>query len=300
MSTKPKASPPGLSIPKGNSREMNSRQNSYTSSVQDFVDMPSRIATDNEFSQQDLFTMSPSLDGASGFGSMGQWPFNDGMMLPSELCSTSDCTDGSFDSRSIPTTEYDASDVQLMDFTTLPHPAFPGPMGNIHSSDQTSGPELSSQLSDPARSPQGGFATTQAYQPSTSALAFPFENESKPQSGTNSSRGHSRAAPRSNSNSAESLVGWNHGTLGPNDIQNAGVAQVSQIFSLPASPPHTEGGESRGSSSGSQTAYQSSFVPTEDAMFESLPDSALSNPGFSLGEPFYPLTPPLSSQDKNR
>lgn len=78
---------------------------------------------------------------------------------------------------------------------------------------------------------------------------------------------------------------------------------MSNIFNtLPASPPHTEGGsEARGTSSGSQTAYQSSFVPSEDAMFDSLPDSAsLSNQNFSLGEPYYPLTPPLCDQDQSR
>lgn len=235
MPSKPNTSPPRLSIPNS------------SKSHPEFMDMPSRISQEDY--SQDMFSVSPTMDSSNGFSTMPNWSLHDAMLVSSDVSSVSECTEESFDTKSLHTTEYDAPD-QMLAFSSLSSQMFPGQLSEGHS-------------------PQ---VYAQGYQ-------FPYE-ETKHFSTP-------REEPESVGFAQESF-GWN---MPVNDV---GHVAPSMFNPLPATPPHTDGNDMK--SNGSQASYPSSYIAPEDAMF----DSSISTQPFTLGEPLYPLTPPLREQDPNR
>lgn len=69
---------------------------------------------------------------------------------------------------------------------------------------------------------------------------------------------------------------------------------------MPVSPPLTEASNDISvTSSCSHTGYPS-FMTHEDAMLKDVTATPLTSHGINLGDPLFPLTPPLSEQDPNR
>jgi hypothetical protein len=277
MPSKPKSSPPRLSIPKNASQGVKSHR-----SGQDFS-MQSRVAQESEYAHQDTFTMSPTMDAHNGFNSMSHWALNDTMFLNSDMSSVSECTEASFDTKSLPPTDYDTSEAQLLAYSSASTPYFQGTTGHTHSSDQTS----LSELSRAPNSPEAPFSNPQGF---AAPLAYSFDPESK----------HPRRESNCPADEFDESYPWSHGSIAPHDLSSAGVTHMSAIFNaLPATPPHSEGAEISASSACTQPGFPS-YIPSDDGMFVDGADASISVQPFTLGEPYYPLTPPLTEQDPNR
>ncbi|KAL1960633.1 hypothetical protein VTO42DRAFT_7212 [Malbranchea cinnamomea] len=260
MSTNSKSSPPRLSIPK-------TTVPGVKSISADFLDMPSRISQDAEYSQ-DMFSVSPTMDSSNGFSSLPNWS----LMMNSDISSASECTEESFDTKSLHTADYDSADYPF----SLSQPMFHGSTGH----DQT---PLS--VSEAGHSPQ----VTSYSQPHGYQMGFPFDTEAKHFPGGNNNQG---------SEDRDSMgfdSQWGQMPVVQNDLPG-GMAQMSMFNPLPATPPHTDGSDVPMKSTSQASYPSSSYIAPEDAMF----DPSLPTQPFSLGEPIYPLTPPLRDLDPNR
>lgn len=100
MPSKPKSSPPRLSIP------------ATATAHPEF--MASRMQDDYS---QDLFSGSPTMDSSNGFSSMPNWSLNDAMLMGSDVSSSEGSVEDSFDSKSLHT-DYA--------FSSLSNQMFPG------------------------------------------------------------------------------------------------------------------------------------------------------------------------------
>jgi hypothetical protein len=208
---------------------------------------------------------------------------NDAMFLNSDMSSVSECTEASFDTKSLPPTDYDASEAQLLAYSSASTPYFQGATGHTNSSDQTS----LSELSRAPNSPEAPFSNPQGF---AAPLAYAFGPESK----------HHRRESNCPADEFDESYPWSHGSIAPHDLSSAGVTHMSAIFNaLPATPPHSEGTEIPASSTCTQPGY-TSYISSDDGMFVDSADASLSVQPFTLGEPYYPLTPPLTEQDPNR
>ncbi|WEW59112.1 hypothetical protein PRK78_004581 [Emydomyces testavorans] len=295
MTSKIKTGPLRLSIPKTNSKATESQLPSRReSSGQDFLDN-SRAIPDDDYSQ-DNFSLSPTFHGHNAFNDLSQWAFNDAVLLSSDISSTSEATEESFDTRSIPAGDYEISDTQMMPFSCSP-PLFSKPDGSMDQSLPELGqiPGLSASQDS---SPLLCYSHPQGYQV-YSSVNLPFENDTMHDTtGMNDgkSMGLNMSSQRTVKPEAFGQLAW-ESLAG--DISAASNIAPNHLNRLPATPPLTDAGQDMSATSTCSQNY--AFHNQDGSPFVDLSDtSSLSTQNFSIGEPFYPLTPPLTEQDPNR
>ncbi|EEP75361.1 predicted protein [Uncinocarpus reesii 1704] len=296
MTSKAKTGPLRLSIPKTSSKSTKSQLPSRNnSSSHDFMDI-SRTLPDDDYTQ-DAFSLSPTFHGHTGFNDFGHWAFNDGVLLSSDISSTSEATEESFDTRSIQAGDYDMSDTQMLPFSSCSPPLFPKADGSVDQSlpELSQIPGLSSSQDS---SPQLCFSNPQGYQ-NFSTLTFPFDNETMHRaSGINDGKsvGLNMASQRMIKSEPFAQVSWDPLASEVNGVPNVTLSG-SRMNRLPATPP--EGNQDLSATSACTQTY--TFPGQDGSSYLDVSDtSSLSTQNFSIGEPFYPLTPPLTEQDPNR
>ncbi|KMU75860.1 hypothetical protein CISG_05257 [Coccidioides immitis RMSCC 3703] len=280
MASKAKTGPLRLSIPKPSSKSTKSQlPPTQNSTSHDFLDI-SRTIPDDDYSQ-DAFSLSPTFNGQSGFNDLSQWAFNDAVLLSSDISSTSEATEESFDTRSIQAGDYDDAD------------------GSMDQSLSEFG-QLSGISSSQDSSPQLCFRNPQGYQ-DFNALGFSFDNDAMHHAtGMNDVKpmGLSVAPQRMVKSETFGQVPWDSISGDINAASNVTLSG-SRINRLPATPPLTEASQDMSVTSACTQTY--TFPNQDGSQFVDLSDtSSLSNQNFSIGAPFHPLTPPLTELDPNR
>lgn len=210
------------------------------------------------------------------------------------MSSTSEATEESFDTRSISAAEFDVSDPSILPFSSFSPPLF---SRNAGSMDQTI-PELShADLADSHNSPQLCFSDPQGYPTFPSLLGFPYDTESSrlPTMQSCDSKPTMMGLNAQTMTDSEALAGqdsWGNSSTG---LPNASLDHHGNQFArLPATPPLSEASQDIPITTPCPQSYS---VYREAAFVET---TTLPSQTFSIGEPFYPLTPPLSEQDPNR
>ncbi|KMO99917.1 hypothetical protein CIRG_00060 [Coccidioides immitis RMSCC 2394] len=298
MASKAKTGPLRLSIPKPSSKSTKSQlPPTQNSTSHDFLDI-SRTIPDDDYSQ-DAFSLSPTFNGQSGFNDLSQWAFNDAVLLSSDISSTSEATEESFDTRSIQAGDYDMSDAQMLPFSSCSPTLFPKADGSMDQSLSEFG-QLSGISSSQDSSPQLCFRNPQGYQ-DFNALGFSFDNDAMHHAtGMNDVKpmGLSVAPQRMVKSETFGQVPWDSISGDINAASNVTLSG-SRINRLPATPPLTEASQDMSVTSACTQTY--TFPNQDGSQFVDLSDtSSLSNQNFSIGAPFHPLTPPLTELDPNR
>ncbi|KAI2224395.1 hypothetical protein LOZ12_005687 [Ophidiomyces ophidiicola] len=286
-----------LSIPTTASSTKVQIPSRLNSATHDCMDLSSTVP-DDDYSQDTAFSLSPTFHSQSGFSEMTHWGFND--VLSSDISSTSEATEESFDTRSIQADDYEISDAQMLPFSSCSPPLFPSADG---SADQSI-PELGHLpgLSDSQENAQLCLTHPQAYR-TFSTLNLSFENDAINNSvelGDRKSLGLGISPQHMIKPEA-----FTQGTWGSISGDVSGTANLdmsgplNHVNQLPATPPLTEPNRDFSGNSSCSQGYP--FTGQDECQFVDFSDtSSLSTQNFSIGEPFYPLTPPLVEQDPNR
>lgn len=299
MSSKTRTSRPRLSIPKNSSKSMKPQTSRPTTSAHDFMDI-SRTIRGDDYSPQDEFSLSPGIHAQNGFNDLSHWSLHDNVLMSSDLSSTSEATEESFDTRSMSAAEFDVSDPNMLPFSSFSPPLFSRTTGSM----EQSIPELShADLTDSHNSPQLCFSDPQGYQAFPSLLNFSYDTESSRVSSIQNCDSKPAGIDFNGQaiGDSDTLAGqdsWGSLSGGPGGVSTAGLAHpTSQFARLPATPPLSEASQDIPVSSACSQSYS---VYREPAFVELPEASTLPTQTFSIGEPFYPITPPLSEQDPNR
>lgn len=255
---------------------------------------------DDEFSQ-DTFSLSPTFHGQNGFNDLSHWAFNDPVLLSSDMSTTSEATEESFDTRSIQAGDYEISDTHMLPFSSCSPPLFPKTDGTMDQSLSELGhmPALSDHQDS---SPQLLFSNPQGFQNFTT-LSFSYEDEMMHHNAGMSdgkSTGLNMASQPLIKSEAFRQVAWESMSGDMNPASNMTLSATPlHLNRLPMTPPLTEANQDLSSASACPQSY--SFSHQAESPFVDFSDtSSISAHTFSIGEPFYPLTPPLTEQDPNR
>ncbi|EER38639.1 C2H2 finger domain-containing protein [Histoplasma capsulatum H143] len=301
MSTKTITSPPRVSITK-RSYKIKAPYVPKLSTGQDCSQPSSAMAHDEEFHSQDAFSFSP-LCGSSSLPDNSQWPY-----LSSNSSTTSDATDESFETGSMPVTEPDITNSQEFTFTSYSHPVISGHISSLdHPTSYSSLSDVHdlSDATDSGNSPHLAFSSSQGYQPSLSSVfCFTFDNAS---SQPNDSHGCDLEDTKQMRLESQDIArsemfgdarSYDHMSMDTDGFSLGGANQVPDIFHHgPITPPLTEGSSDASvSSSCSQDSY-APFSGHDDPMFTDIPTSVSPQP-FNLRDPLCRFT--TQEQDFNR
>lgn len=85
-----------------------------------------------------------------------------------------------------------------------------------------------------------------------------------------------------------------------NSLQGSPMDQLSNVFqALPVSPPLSEASSDICVTSSCSSSGYTSFIANDDALFADI-TTPLGSQGISLGDPLFPISPPLTEHDPNR
>ncbi|PGH08340.1 hypothetical protein AJ79_06027 [Helicocarpus griseus UAMH5409] len=256
------------------------------------------MAQDDDFHPQDAFSFSPFC-GSSNLPDISQWTY-----MSSSSSTTSETTDESFETSSMPVTESDVSSSQGFTFTSYSHPVLPGHLSSLdNNANYTSLSDIHNMqdTTGSGNSPHLAFSSPQGYQPSLSSVfVLPFENDGSQSNGAHGCDQEDTKQIRLGSqemDDAELFTGPRAFHNLPMDTDGFSVGTTNQASDLfghaPITPPLTDGSNDASISSACSQASYPSFSGHEDTLFADVSHS------FSLGDPLYRLTPP-SEQDPNR
>ncbi|OJD11634.1 hypothetical protein AJ78_07628 [Emergomyces pasteurianus Ep9510] len=268
------------------------------STGQDSRQSASAMSQDDDFHSQDAFTFSP-LCGSSNVHDNNQWAY-----MSSSSSTTSDATDESFETGSMPVTESDLSHSQDFTFASYSHPVMPGHVNSLdHPASYSSLSDIHNMhdATDLGNSPHLAFSSPQGYQPSLSSVfVFPFDNagsqpndahDCNPEDTKQLEKSEIFTSPRSYGHLPMDTDGFPVG--GTNQLE------VSDLFShAPITPPLTDGSNDASVSSACSHDSYAPFPGQDDSMFTDMP-SSISPQRFNLRDPICRFTPP-SEQDFNR
>ncbi|KAK2800820.1 hypothetical protein FQN50_007961 [Emmonsiellopsis sp. PD_5] len=274
------------------------------STGQEFSQPSSATTQDNDFHSQDRFSSLPF--GPSSFPEFSQWTMSDAFMPSSSSSTTSEMTDDSFETGSMPVSESDISNSQVYTFP-YNHSMMSASTGHINSLDQTASYSSLSDIhsmhntTDSGNSPHLAFSNRHGFQQSISPLMV-FNDGSHSAGCDPEDTKPLRLDSRDMEASSMFITSRGYDPL-PMDTDEIPVSDKSHVSDLyphaPISPPLTEGNNDASVSSAcSQTSFPQ-FPGQDDTMFAEI-RSSISSQGYDFGEPEYRLTPPLSEQDPNR
>ncbi|KAI9369026.1 putative C2H2 finger domain protein [Aspergillus egyptiacus] len=242
--------------------------------------MLSRTTQDDELLSQDNFSLSSNTGQSRDASDMKPWGLNDV---------------DSLDSHSITSTKPESPAVQMLSFSLSQHALLHSAAG---ASDimYSAGSEFHGLPE--AEQNDMDFSKGQDFNHYTSLFDFSaFENDVNGQNGT-----HPSCTPEHGSPVGDSLTGdaWNmvsdtRYNQGPMDHFNGNVFQ-----NMPVSPPLTEASNDLSVTSSCSHPGFPAFMTHEDAMLKDVTATPIGPQGINLGDPIFPLTPPLNDQDPNR
>ncbi|KAJ0423644.1 hypothetical protein BJY00DRAFT_309883 [Aspergillus carlsbadensis] len=244
--------------------------------------LASRTTQDDELSSQDNFSLCSSTAQSRDTSDLKPWTLND-------MDST--------DSHSIASTKPDSPAVQMLSFSLSQHALLHGAMG---ASDimYSAGSEFHG-LPDVDQHDMD-FSKAQDYNNHyTSLFDFSaFENDVNGHNGTHPSCTPDHGSPVGDSQLAHSDA-WN---MVPDNRFNQGATMdhfTGNVFQhMPVSPPLTEASNDVSVTSACSHSGYPAFMSHEDAMLKDITTTPVQ--GINLGDPIFPLTPPLNEQDPNR
>ncbi|KAL4900820.1 hypothetical protein BDW74DRAFT_182405 [Aspergillus multicolor] len=133
----------------------------------------------------------------------------------------------------------------------------------------------------------------QDFNPYNSLFDFSaFENDVNAQNGT-----HPSCTPDHGSPAGDA---WNT-NISDNRYNQGSMDHFSgNVFNMPVSPPLTEASNDFAVTSSCSHSGYPAFMSHEDAMLKDVTTTPVGAQGINLGDPIFPLTPPLNEQDPNR
>ncbi|OJJ60527.1 hypothetical protein ASPSYDRAFT_148141 [Aspergillus sydowii CBS 593.65] len=197
----------------------------------------------------------------------------------------------SIDSNSIASSKPDSPAVQMLSFSLSQHALLHSAVG---ASDimYSAGSDFHG-LPDVGEQNDMDFSKTQDFNHYTSLFDFSaFENDVNGQNGT-----HTSCTPEHGSPAGDA---WN--SIVDTRYNQGSVDQFSgNVFQhMPVSPPLTEASNDLSVTSSCSHSGYPAFMTHEDAMLKDITATPIGGQGINLGDPIFPLTPPLNEQDPNR
>lgn len=248
------------------------------------------------------------MHGACNIHDLNQWSFNDAMFAYSDVSSASESTDESLDARSMSATDFDLNpDSQLLPYVPYSQPLFSGSTGHATAIDQSAFSDLThiQDISGNCNSPQLAFSNSQGYQNLTAAMGFPNNETSHlagnavcdaDQSGRLSFSSNTQGLEKT-----ENMGPWAQSTMRNDDSTPNKIVQMPSLYHhLPITPPLTDNHDISVTSACSPSDYSQFTSQNDSPMAEIDEPACLPAQTFNIGEPFYPLTPPVSEQDPHR
>ena len=289
MSPKIRNDPERVTLSQPTLHNMDQATNSrHTPHAQGFSHMPSRHTQEDDLSSQDNFSLCSSAHHSHGTpNGMRSWTLNDAEVLDR-----------------ISSTNPESPEVQMLSFSLsqqlLPSTVGPSDVMYHTGPDFTVVPDLTDH-SDMDFSHSHDF-----HQYSSLVDLNAFDNDPSTQSGTQShtsedalSIGHSSHADDSQFLAANE--NWNSMMTDSRSYHGSALDQISSnIFpTMPVSPPLTEAGNDMSVTSSCSHPGYPAFMTHDDVMMKDM-TATVGNQGINIGEPLFPLTPPLSEKDRNR
>ncbi|KAL1963075.1 hypothetical protein VTN77DRAFT_8721 [Rasamsonia byssochlamydoides] len=282
-----------VSLPQTSAQSVNqSSRPRHTPSIQDISTMSSRTVQDDDISSQDRFSLSSTSLQRQPSQDMDRWTI-----------STSD----SMESSPIASTQPETPEIQMLSYSFSHHLMPTGAGHNGVNDSAAMFPALSDLQAAQSMGEHNEFDMSQAqdFQAFSSMVDFAFDNDSYTSEGNQGCMHDDTASlGQSSHNDDGHLVAahdiWKSLSLDTGNYPGSTFDQLqSHGLPGPASPPLTETSQVSVTSACSQSAY--SFRGHDDTLLgENNANSTVCGQNLSLGDPFFPLTPPLNDQDPNR
>lgn len=251
--------------------------------------MSSRHAQDDNLSNQDNFSLCPSAHhGHGSLNEMRPWTLNDADVLDN-----------------VSSTNPESPEVQLLSFS-LSQQLLPSTVGPSDVMYHT-GPDFP-VVPDLTDHHDMEFSHSHDFHQYSSLVDLSaFDNDSCTQNGAQShtpedalSNGHSPHSDDSQMFAASE--NWNPMMPDTRNYHGSALDQLSSnIFpAMPVSPPLTEAGHDMSVTSSCSHSGYPAYMANDDVMMKNMTAASIGPHGINLGEPMFPLTPPVSEKDRNR
>lgn len=289
MSPKIKSDPERVTLSQPTLHNMDQTSKSrHTPLVQGYPNLPSRHTQDDDLSSQDNFPLCSSAHHGNGtLGEMRSWTLNDADVLDN-----------------ISSTKTESPEVQLLSFSLSQQllPSTVGPSDVIYHT----GPDFP-VVPDLTDHHDMDFSHSHDFHQYSSLVDLnAFDNDSCTQNGAHSH------TPEDALSSAHSHHGDDGQMFAANENWNSMITNTrnyhglpldhfsSNIFPpMPVSPPLTEAGHDMSVASSCSHSGYPTYVH-DDVLMKDMASSSAGPHGINLGEPMFPLTPPVSEKDRNR
>lgn len=252
--------------------------------------LSSTASQDDDLSSQDRFSLSSNMQSNQASHGMDGWTM---------------ASSGSINSTDMTPSEPESPEVQMLSF-----PLSQQLMSAGHGDSVNRGPIYSSfsdfQAVQDVTDNDMDFTQAQDFHQFSSMVDFSYDNDTCTSSGTQgctpddaASVGHSSQNDDTQMMTASDA--WGSLAMDAGNFHGSTMDQLSShIFHpVPVSPPLTEASNDMSvTSSCSNSGY--SFHAHDDAFFGDLTSTTIGGQTINLGDPLFPLTPPLSEQDRNR
>lgn len=245
--------------------------------------MAPRVIPDDELSSQDNFSLCSSTHQSHGTPGLKSWSVND--------------VDG-LDAGVMSSVKPESPEVQMLSFS-LSQQLMPSTVGPSDVMYHT-GPEFPG-LQDMGDQSELDFSHAQDFNTHYSSLVdfSAFDNDVGAQTGSQSCTSDDA---HSVSHSSHTDDAWNSLVADTRTYPGSSMDHfTSNMFHpVPVSPPLTEASNDVSvTSSCSHTGYPS-FMSHDDTILKDVTSTPVGSQGINLGDPLFPLTPPLNEQDPNR
>lgn len=252
----------------------------HTPLVHDISNLTSRALQDDDMSSQDNFSLcSSSHNGHGTPNDMKPWVLNDADALENAMSN-----------------KPESPEVQMLSFSFSQQllPSTVGPSEVMYHTDFPSVQDMNDHN-------DLDFSHAQDFHHYSAFVDFAaFENDACAQPGTQSCTPDDAHSIGHSSHTDDSQFAWNS-MMDNRNYQGSALDQLqSNIFrTVPVSPPLTEASNDVSVTSSCSNSGYPSFMSHDDAMLKDV-TTPIGNQSINLGDPLFPLTPPLSEQDPNR
>lgn len=257
-------------------------QSRHNQLVQGISNMAPRMIPDDELSSQDNFSLCSSTNQSHGTPGLKSWSVSD--------------VDG-LDGGVMSSVKPESPEVQMLSFS-LSQQLMPSTVGPSDVMYHHSGPEFPS-LQDMADQSELDFSHAQDFNTHYSSLVdfSAFDNDVGTQNGSQSCTSDDA---HSVSHSSHTDDAW---SLVPDNRNYPGSSMdhftSSMFHPVPVSPPLTEASNDVSVTSSCSHSGYPAYMPHDDGMLKDVTATPVGQ-GINLGDPLFPLTPPLNEQDPNR